>query len=236
MKTKKSVCLILIMFFFIGCWNNPANNKTSSNLSSKNLLELIRTGYNQVNDASFSKVCKLLNDSILEKSPFDIQVISEINLTNSTIDWGFWYMDLNRPSVRDRLFFYMDISKGENLSIQDKPAQISDIQDLARDYIFYPDSMVSYFTLTKRYFDSVGEIETSKVMALLRVNIAKGDGFSIDDWKYFFNILSELIKLCENERNKMSLELWMQEYSLLPFEKQKIVADIIGYHIMIMFY
>ena len=59
----------------------------------------------------------------------------------------------------------------------------------------------------------------------MKVHIEDNNGFSISDWRVFYNCLYDLIKLFEDERNKISLKIWDKDYDSLSFqEKEKIVT------------
>lgn len=127
------------------------------------------------------------------------------------------------------------MDKDRELKIEEDLVQLFNIQGLARGYIFYPDSLVKRITHRKRSFGVVGEIETSMVFAVLNVNLKKNNGFTTNDWRTFYAVLAELIKLCEDEKNEMALKLWGENYHSLSFDQKHIIEDIVGYHIMITF-
>lgn len=134
-----------------------------------------------------------------------------------------------------RIDFYLTsicIKKGE-IKIHDLSAKLSDIKKYARNYIFYPDSSEWPITNNKHTIEEIGIVETSKVNAILKIKLIKPDGFNKEDWKYFFKVLHELIELFEEERNKLSQNLWKTNFEQLSFNNKEIVTDLIGYRIII---
>ncbi len=203
---------------------------------STNLPELIRQGYDLVDDNSaFTKICQLLNDSLLNYSSKNIcmVVITSINEVNSTIDWDLSYTD-NDLRVSDRRYFFLNLNK-EGLKAQGLSIRLSDIRDMVKDYIFYPDSADRKKAFIEVYVDRIGKLEISAVCADIKVPINEAGSFSISDWHLFFGCLRELIKLCEDERNKMSLKMWEKEYATLSFEEKSKIAEFAGYNIIIEF-
>ena len=69
----------------------------------------------------------------------------------------------------------------------------------------------------------------------MSVDIKDNNGFSISDWRVFYNCLHELIKLFEDERNKISLKVWDKDYDSLSFQEKEKIIDLAGYRINIEF-
>lgn len=203
-----------------------------------NLSDLFRKGYDLVDDNyTFSKVCILLNDSLLlQKESLKMSVFTDVNMSDSTIDWSLCYDEESEPlKVSDRYFFNIDLDKGGHIRIQETPAQLSDIRGLARDYIFYPDSASRKRVFTKRNIDRKREIEVSGAGVHLKVHIKSNNGFSVSDWQIFYKCLHELIELFEDERNKMSMQVWGKDYASLSFQEKDKIIDFTGYRINIEF-
>lgn len=81
----------------------------------------------------------IINDSLLlKKGGVKMAVFTNINLSDSTIDWCLSYYNDETELLRatDRYFFNIDLYEGGHIKVQNTPTQLSDIRGLAVDYIF----------------------------------------------------------------------------------------------------
>ena len=101
--------------------------------------------------------------------------------------------------------------------------------------IFYPDSASRRRIFTRRNINQEEELEISGAGVYMKVHIEDNNGFSISDWRVFYNCLYDLIKLFEDERNKISLKIWDKDYDSLSFQEKEKIVDLAGYRINIEF-
>lgn len=239
MRNKKVICLLILLVFpIIYGIKLIVDAKFQPVTASANLPELIRGGYDLENSCSaFSKLCMSLNDSLLlQKNNVTMAVFTNVDLSDSTINWCLCYDEVSESSkVADRLFLYIDLYKGGHISIQSVPAQLSDIRSLAIDYIFCPDSLSRKHVFTKRNINQKEVIEVSSAGVYVKVHMKEDDYFSVSDWRFFYDCLRELIKLFDDERNNMSLKIWNKDYISLPFREKEKIVDLAGYRINIEF-
>lgn len=236
---KVTYLLILLVFPIVYGIKLVVDAKPQSIMTSTDLPELIRNGYDLVGDShAFSKLCTLLNDSLLlQKNSLKMAVFTNVNLLDSTINWCLLcYNDESELlRVSDRYFFNIDLYKGGHIKAQNVPIQLSDIRSSVIDYIFYPDSVNRKRIFTKRNINQKDEIEVSGAGVYMKVHIKDNNGFSVSDWRVFYNCLYELVKLFEDERNKISLRIWNKDYDSLSFQEKEDVIDFAGYRINIEF-
>lgn len=215
-----------------------ANSQTITT-APRNLLKLIREGYDLVNDSSaFSNLCISLNDSLLlQSNSMKMAVFTDINFLDSKINWCLWPYsdDYELLKISDRYFFNIDLYKGAHIKVQNAPVQLSNIRSLAIDYIFYPDSISRKRIFIKRNISCEEEIEISGVGAYMKVHIKDNNGFLVSDWRVFYNCLHELVKLFDEERNTIALKIWNKDYNSLSFEEKAKIVDLVGYRINIEF-
>ena len=236
---KVSYLLIILVFSIIFGIKLIGHTKSQPITTPVNLPELIRSGYELVNDSSaFSKLCMSLNDSLLSQTNnLKIAVFTDINSLDSTISWCLLrYADeYEQPKVSDRYFFYIDLYKEGNIKAQNSPTLLSNIHSLVVNYIFHPDSISKKRIFTKRNINTKEEMEVSDAGVYMKIHIKDNNGYSVSDWRFFYNCLSELVKLFEDERNKISLKIWDRDYDLLSFQEKIKIVDLVGYRINIEF-
>lgn len=240
MRNRKTYLLILLVVLpIIYGIKLVVDVKSQPIIALTDIPGLIRNGYDLVDDNhTFSKLCALLNDSLLlQKGSLKMAVFTNINLSDSTIDWCLLrYNDESELlRVSDKYFFNIDLYKEGNIKAQNAPIQLSDIRSSVIDYIFYPDSLTRKRIFTKRNIDQKNEIEVSGAGVYMKVYIKENNGFSVSDWRDFYNCLYELVKLFEDERNKISLRIWNKDYDSLSFQEKENVVDYAGYRINIEF-
>jgi len=205
---------------------------------SSDLSELIRKGYDLVYEPEFPEICRLLNDSILSKAPIEIQIIPNIYPNFKAIDWTISYNDINHIAlVSDRLFLNINLIKGGIIEIQDEsePVSIQDMKEIARQYIYYPDSSARRVTHYKKKIEHLGEFETTNACSTLHLDIKKNNRLSIDDWSFFYKCINALIDLSNEERDLLSKKIWNENYVNLSYDQKEDIIDIINYNIMIRF-
>lgn len=238
MQSKKTICLILfiLLFSIIYGIKQTINERLQIATASANLTELIRDGCELINDSlAFSKLCVSLNDSLLEKSHL-MAVFTAIDLSKETIDWSLYCDEVSVLSkVSDELFLYIDLYKGGNIKVWNKSVRLSDVRSLATNYILSPDNINKEHFFIQLDNGLNKEVEVSGLGVFIRVHIKEGEGFSISDWKCFYNCLIELIEMFEDERENMSQKIWKKSYASLLFQEKMKLVDLLGYHINIGF-
>lgn len=204
-----------------------------------NLPALIRDGYDMVSDSSdFSKLCTLLNDSLMfQSNSLKMAVFTDVNFLDSTINWCLirYANESELLKVSDRYFFNIDLHKGGYIIAQNAPTQLSNVRSLAKDYIFYPDSISRKRIFIKQNISPKEEFEVSGAGVCMKVHLRDNNGFSVSDWQIFYSCLYDLIKLFDDERNKISLKIWNKDYNLLSFQEKETIVDLVGYRINIEF-
>ena len=166
MRNRKVACLLILLFFsIIYGIKLIVDAKSHPKIVFTDLPGLIRTGYDFVDDShAFPKLCTLLNDSLLlKKGGVKMAVFTNINLSDSTIDWCLSCYNDETELLRatDRYFFNIDLYEGGHIKVQNTPTQLSDIRGLAVDYIFYPDSASRRRIFTRRNINQEEELEIS---------------------------------------------------------------------------
>lgn len=241
MRNRKVTYLIILLLVFPIIYGIKliADAKPQPIMADTNISGLIRNGYDLVdNSHAFSKLCTLLNDSLLlQKSSVKMAVFTDINLSDSIINWCLLsYNDESEVlKVSDRYFFNIDLYKGGDMKAQDSLIQLSDIRSLVIDDKFYPDSTSRKRIFKKRNINLKEDVEVSDAGVYMRVHIKGGNGFSVSDWQAFYNCLHELIKLFDDERNRISLKTWNKNYDSLSFREKEKIADFASYRINIEF-
>ena len=238
------ICLAAILYLS-SC--RFSNNKSKIDYDTPtNLPKLIRIAYDLTNDPSFPEISKQITDSVLTRkrtkedligSFFELRTGTAINEITREVDWILWYDDDDFiPLVPDRLYLNIYIGKNNYARMQDTIVQFLGIRDIASKYIFYPDSSHRKYTHNKMHIEQLGEVETHRVAAIFKLDVDQINTYTINDWKFFFSCLKELITLFEDERNKASLKVWGKSYDALTFEEKDLTAEFSGYIIMIRFY
>jgi len=232
----KNLSYLLLSLFFSSCVHTPNSKKISIELDSLDLMELFRIGYDITDDSVFTKACHLMNDSILRRhSILGLQVVSVIDYFDSTTTWGM--VDIKYhviAGVPDILLMLVDLDKNEQILVDSIPVQLNELKDIARKKVFYPDTPYYDFTHTKKTYDLIGEVETTRIFAFIKISYRDG-GFSIDNWRFFYKVLHELIEACNDQKNVVSLELWDKPYDSLTIDQKDVIESIIGYRIKIYF-
>lgn len=233
-----SVVLILL-FLSVTDVARASMRRSKQEPISMNFLELIRAGCESTeNDPNFSKICQRLND-ILHKKEGYIQIMrvqTETLIVNDVIeciDWGIAYDDYEIGPVSARVTFFIEISENKKIKIQGISDSISNLKDLARDYIFYPDSASKRIVNEVVNVRNVGDVEISSAVPIVYLYLPEDGDLSTSDWHFFFNCLRELIELYEDERNKTSLRIFNREYNSLSPEEKENIVDVSGYNIRI---
>lgn len=224
MGNKKIIYLLLVLLLlcvlFIFYLIKQNRMELRRNFANMNLLELIRAGYDLTDDTAFPEICKNLNDSMLSKSSsiFSLSIITSINTIDKTIDWAVVRDDYVTDIIHEGRIFSIDISKNKGLKLQDESNSITNLRRLAGDYLFYPDSATRKRLNKIEYIEGLGEVELSSNAPAIDLHLSKKRGFSVSDWRFFFECLRELIELYEDERNNTSLKIFNKDYASLSFD------------------
>lgn len=240
MRNRKVTHLLILLVFPIVYGIKIVVGATPQQIMTPaDLPRLIRDGYDLVDDScAFSKLCTLLNDSLLlQEKSLKMAVFTDVNLQDSTINWCLlcYTNESELLKVSDRYFFNIDLYKGGHIKALNVPIQLSDIRSSAKDYIFYPDSINIKRIFTKRNINQKDEIDVSGAGVYMKVHIKDNNGFSVSDWRVFYNCLYELVNLFEDQRNEISLKIWNEDYDSLSFKEREDVVDLAGYRINIEF-
>ncbi len=62
------------------------------------------------------------------------------------------------------------------------------------------------------------------------------NGLTVDDWKFFFDCMHELMLAFEFERAKRSLEIWGMEYDVLDCRQKEALINVVDYKVIIDFF
>jgi len=241
MHNKRFVNILVVLVLLTFPVANIAKSnsaKPEQEPTSRLFLELIRTGYDLVEDEqTFAEICQLLNRTLTKRKEGELRMGIIVNILKndsiiSNIDWRVDYDDYIVP-ISARSIFTIDVSENREIKIDGISNSISNLQDLARDYIFYPDGLSKRLAIRNIYVEGIGEVETSSVASIINLHVPKKKNLSISDWHFFFECLREVIDLYDNERNKASLELFNKDYSFLSFEEKDKMLEVVGYNIYI---
>lgn len=241
MQNRKIICLLVLL----GLLSSPIayiakSNTTWSNQepSIKLFLALIRGGYDMIeDDQTFAQICHLLNGILVKEKKGELMmtVNNSTLITNNSIsgiDWEIIYDDFI-ALISARSILCIDIGENNEIKIEGVTTSISDLQNLAREYIFYPDSIHRKLTIRNSCIEGIGEVETSLVTPILNLHLPKEKNLSISDWRFFFYCLRELIELYDDERNKASFRIFNKSYFSLSLEDREKISQVIGYNIRI---
>lgn len=233
MKVHRLLFLITISLGFSCCKSHIPKVSEPQNFS-----ELVKYAYYLRNDNNkFVEVSKLLNDTIVNsKTPFYLYTLTEINKIDKTISWVFHEKEKNILRVSDRLIFRICIKDSSSLYINHLKCDLSEIKNMASQYIYYPngiDKDIIHYKINAEY---IGTVEISRVEVHLCCDVQKNSGLSVNEWKLFFDCIHELILVFEEQKDKLAIEKFGQKYEFLPFEKKSIFADVVGYPLIIDFF
>jgi hypothetical protein len=210
--------------------------KTQNNLypiSQNTIPELARKAYDSIEDKNtFFKLCQMLNDSISNRTGHFFRLrgstlmITYTDKTIHEINWDFIEETDVIPHIHERLVFYVCI-KDSTILVQNKQAEIKELEEKVKKYFFEPDSLDRNIVLRKEYIDSIGVVEVPNALIFLSIN-AKGNSVSLNEWLLFFKCLHELVDIFENERDRLSIELTGKKFQSLTFEQKELLANISG--------
>jgi len=230
------VLFLLIIFVLISC--NHKKQDTVYSEESNTISALVLKAYKSINKGTFFEICQILNDSIQNRTDCYISLSATTNIfvidgTIEVIRLGFMEHNKSLPPIRDRIVFDICI-KNEKTFVQYEQANINNLKEQAKKYIFEPDSLDKYVALRKRYTDSFGEVEVSKVGVILSMN-AKENKLSSNEWLLFFKCLHIMVDIFEEERDNLSIKLTGKNFNSLTFEQKEAISDIAGYNIILIF-
>lgn len=241
MENRRFTCSFAVLVLLTLSVTNIARSKPAKPTqepTSRLFLELIRTGYDLVEDNQlFADVCLFLNKTLTKRKDSELRMAVAVSLLTrngviSNIDWAVEYDDYIAP-ISARCEFVIDVSENSGIKIEGDTNSISNLQGLARDYIFYPDSISKRLAIRIENIEGIGEVETSNVVPTINLHLPKKENLSISDWKFFFDCLRELIELYDDERNKASLKLFDKDYLSLSIEEKAKMFEIIDYNMRI---
>ncbi|MDL2247376.1 hypothetical protein LJC05_01415 [Bacteroides sp. OttesenSCG-928-J23] len=213
--------VISLMGFFYFCSN--------SNNEDYNLSELLRKGYYSINNESFEEIALELNDSIMTMDFEEIFILPSIDEVDSIIDW---YPIVTREVIRGEMTWCcIEMHPNSVLKIEGKLSELSEIKNIA-SCVFNFDNSPTWER--EEELAGIGKVKIPLKAAFLEVNMSP-NGFSVEDWKFFYKCLHELIIMCDARRNEMSLELLGKEYSSLLFEEKAMFISVFSYPIIINF-
>ena len=226
------------------CILGSCSPKIRENLDSielNTIPELVLKAYNSIDSDTFFEICQLLNDSIANRTDYfhleatDCINIYEDEITKNEISLCFMESNERLPNgIPNELLFYICIKDEKTIFIQHKQANISDLKEKAKKYIFEPDSLGKNIVLRKKHTDSFGEVEVSKVGVILSIN-AQENRLSSNEWLLFFKSLRELINVFEDKRDSFSVKKTGKKFNSLTFEEKEAISDIVGYQITLFF-
>lgn len=233
-----NLLLLLPLFsslILVSCKNHVADQKNASQINVSTIEDLLLFAYNSRNDPIFYDICDRLNDSIINGKLAWYQKRLEINEVTEKINWTFIREDFPIPSVNQRLLFEICIDGSDFILIKCGKASFNDLQALAEEYIFYPDSLEREIVLRRSEYTPLGERDVSRATAVISSDVIGKNGLSMEEWKLFFDCIHEMILLTEKKRNQLSWEEWNKDFESLSFEKQVGISTIIGSRVTLIF-
>ncbi|MDR2916401.1 MAG: hypothetical protein LBV74_16500 [Tannerella sp.] len=148
------------------------------------------------------------------------------------IDWGF--------SLNDYMPRYDGVElavciEGKEIYLNRKLLHISELQKNVDRLLFHPDSSLWRFSNRERKIDFFGKAEYPIMPIAMFVSGEGKQGLSVDEWKFFFDCMNEIMMACDNRMNEISLEKWDVDYESLSIEKKEAIWSVAGYNLNIFF-
>ncbi|NMC98715.1 MAG: hypothetical protein GYA62_03200 [Bacteroidales bacterium] len=225
-----------ILLLFIGCNQSNNNQKIERINNATSVSEIVSLAYELSDDSLFYMLCNKLNDSIMNESFFWLQTMTDIYTTRKEVGWSFVKIkEAVFPEVSDRLLLHVCIRNKNTILINNHYSNIKDIKKIAEDYIFNPDSSDRHITNFITKVDLIGDIEISKVAVFLSIDVKREKRLTVEEWRFYFKCMHELMKIYENKKNEISLAKWNKEYDSLSFDQKVAVTSVVDYRLYLVF-
>ena len=231
---QKKILLLILISVLVSCDLKRTNNLYSTVPNS--IAELAQKMYELVDTDTFFELCQSFNDSINNrKDYFYLHTATFVNEKTNEVCLGIVELKERIPlKVSDRLILRVCIKDEKTIFVSHKQIEINNLRKNINKYIFEPNSFDKDIVSKKVNTDTFGEIEVSKVGVILSIN-AKGEKLSSNEWLLFFKCLREVVTVFENERDILSIKKTKKNYNSLNFEQKKVITEVIGYPIMLIF-
>jgi len=238
MKSFNKYNLILI-FILILLLNNCIEKVNKKSTDIDNIPKMVMNAHKSSNETYFIEICNKLNDSIMEINDlnYNLQVATHLNYVNENVSIALielkedlWY---SLPDF-ERLTLFLDISNKSDILVNQKKIGISDLKGFLKKYLFELDSTYKKIAKMTYYSNMFGEIATYKSGVVLS-NDARNRQLSITEWKVFFECLSIIVEVFDEQKNKLSLNKTGKQYNSLTFEQKIEFSKFSGYNIILNF-
>jgi hypothetical protein len=197
---------------------------------AENEGELFYQAYYLRNDSCFPRICRQLNKIVVATDEFYLNTFFDTytNENIQEIDWSFSFN--NYIPHYDGIVLTVCIENGK-IYLNRKLSHISELREVADNFLFHPDSSLWYPSNKEREIDFFGKTEFPMIPVVLIVDGKRNRGLSIEEWQFFFDCMNEIITVYDNRMNEVSLEKWNMNYKSLSVEEQEAIWDMAGYNI-----
>lgn len=221
------IIYILISIFCCRCVDNSLDHDS-------NVSDLFRKGYNLRYQRQLGELVSILNDSLVNISyPNWYQTVVFIDINNEILDWELMREKNEIPGVPDDILFRIRICD-TTLYINDVKSSLPQIIELGNNYIYNDTARIKRFS-RKQFIPFLGDINKSKVSALIKVETHNENQLTLQEWNLLFNTFDKLIHIIENRKDTISFYKWNVPYHQLPFEKKMAVTEFANFSITIVF-
>ena len=226
--------LLILLFVCFAC---KQTNK-EYDLESKSLSELMMLGHDLTETDVFPEICKLLNDSILNKKRSFYMLPSmyseSIKGNDTILDFKLTFYHTDEFPLMDVVTLNI-ILDNDSIFFNNAYCEVDKINSIAKDFIFNPDPLFGYHAVKRYDTKYFGEIDMSIIIASLVAKIKEDKGLSTDTWRLYFTCLHELISIFEEKQNEMAMNKWNKNFNSLSDEKKIAILDVISYRIWLYF-
>ena len=230
---RHSIYIIFIVVLFFNSCNEIDKNQYGNTIIYKSIPSLVQLGYEHTNDTLFYKICSIINDSVQNnKVDYRISSILTINPDKKEISWDYVYNEDTLVNVNDNLFFKILIKDRNTILANNNLVQKKDIQEFEDEFIYKDNNR----KLKKKVVKYFGKVEVPISAIQISINVKKGEKFSIEKWKLFFQSINESITFLENKRNQIAKHKWGTDFNSLNFKKKLAITEIVYFRILINIY
>jgi hypothetical protein len=223
----KSLSVVVLV---LGC-NHPKTGIHQLKMSrpAENEGELFYQAYYLRNDTCFPRICRQLNKIIVSHGEFYLNAFFDI-YTNGNIQEIDWNFSFNYYTPRYEGVELTVCIENEKMYLNGKLSHISELRKNADRFLFHSDSSLWHLSKEGK-IDFFGKAEFPMMPVALIVDGKRKRGLSVEEWRFFFDCMNEIIMACDNRMNEISLEMWDVDYESVSIEKKEAIWNIAGYNI-----
>jgi len=231
---NKFLIATILLTFLGSCIETKYNQNIKSIRNSSSISELFQLAYELRDDTLFSKVSKLINDTIKkERNFYCLSSIMSINEEKKTVEWDFIPCDRNSLRLSDEYFFNLSIKHIDTILIEGELQKEKRITKLLENYISKPDSICNcYRTNVIDYF---GEVEQPAIGIMIEIKANDEHGLTEKQWEVFFRCFDKLISYYKNKKQDYSKKEWGVDYKSLSIDKKIAITGLANFNMLIIF-